>query len=140
MSIVKYTLMSLAILVVLLVSAWLLRDALLPPGSLPWAMGAMSLSAVSAIAAYAIVFNGIEKQIRLFTTYVTGSMLLKMMVGMMAVTLVALKFKEFATPFVLSYFLCYFIFTSLEVFWLMRKLRPISKNGRRTTQDEKPNT
>jgi hypothetical protein len=140
MTISKYTLITLLILVLLVGAAWLLRDALLPPNSLPWVIGAMSLAAVSAIAAYAIVFTGIEKQIRLFTSYVTGSMLLKMMVGIMAVTLIALKFKEFATPFVLSYFFCYFIFTSLEVFWLMRKLRPISKNGRRETQDEKPNS
>jgi hypothetical protein len=140
MSIPKYTLISLSILIGLLAAAWFSKDALLPPNSIAWVMGAMILSAVSAIVAYAIVFTGIEKQIRLFTSYVTGSMLLKMMVGIMGVTLVALKFKEFATPFVLSYFFCYFIFTSLEVYWLMRKLRPISKNGTRETQDEKPNT
>lgn len=53
-------------------------------------------------------------------------MLLKMMIGVMAVFLV-LKFKDFATPFVLAYFFCYFVFTSLEVYYLMRKLRPIFK-------------
>jgi predicted membrane-bound mannosyltransferase len=140
MSITKYTLVTIGILCLLLVAAFLLRDALLPPGSLPWVMGAMSLSAVSGIVAYAIVYNGLEKRITLFTTYISGSMLLKMMIGIMGVTIVALKFKEYATPFVLSYFFCYFIFTSLEVYWLMRKLRPISKNGVRETQDEEPNT
>lgn len=140
MSITRYTLVSLAIMVVVMGLAWLGRDALLPPGSLPWVLGAIGLASASGIVAYAIVYTGIEKQIRLFTTYVMGSMLLKMMLGIGAVTLVALKYKEFATPFVLSYFFCYFIFTSLEVYWLMRKLRPFSKNGRRETQDEKPNT
>lgn len=140
MSISKFSMITVGILALLIGAAVLLRDTLLPPGSLSWVIGAMSLSAGATLVAYAIVYNGLEKKIGLFTTYITGSMLLKMMIGIMGVTLVALKFKEFATPFVLSYFLCYFIFTSLEVFWLMRKLRPISKNGRRTTQDEKPNT
>ena len=140
MSIPKYILITLGILAVLLGSAYFLQDALLPPDSLPWVLGAITLSGVSAMIAYMIVYNGLETKIGLFTAYVSGSMLLKMMLGIMGVTLVALKYKEFATPFVLSYFFCYFIFTSLEVYSLMRKLRPISKNGRRTTQDEKPNT
>ncbi len=140
MSISKYTMVSIGILALLLAAAYLLRDALLPPGSLPWVVGAMVLSATSGIVAYAIVYTGIEKKITLFTSYVTGSMLLKMMIGIMGVTLVALKFKQYATPFVLGYFFCYFIFTSFEVYWLMRKLRPISKNGSRETQDEEPNT
>ncbi len=140
MSIAKYIMVTIGILCLLIGAAWLLRDVLLPGGSLPWVIGAMSLSAVSGMAAYTIVYNGLETKITMFTAYITGSMLLKMMVGIMGVTLVALKFKEYATPFVLSYFFCYFIFTSLEVYWLMRKLRPISKNGTRETQDEKPNT
>jgi predicted membrane-bound mannosyltransferase len=140
MSISKFIMVSIGILALLLAAAYLLRDALLPPGSLPWVVGAMSLSAVSGMVAYAIVYNGLETKITMFTAYITGSMLLKMMIGIMGVTLVALKFKEFATPFVLSYFFCYFIFTSLEVYWLMRKLRPISKNRVRETQDEEQNT
>jgi predicted membrane-bound mannosyltransferase len=140
MSIPKYILLTLGILAVLLLATYLLRDALLPPDSLPWVMGAMTLSGCSALVAYIIVYNGLEKKIGMFSAYVSGSMLLKMVLGIMGVTIVALKYKQFATPFVLSYFFCYFIFTSLEVYSLMRKLRPISKNGRRTTQDEKPNT
>ncbi len=140
MSISKFSMITVGILALLIGAASLLRDVLLPPGSLPWVIGAMSLSAASALVAYVIAYNGLEKKIGQFTTYITGSMLLKMMIGIMGVTLVALKFKEFATPFVLSYFSCYFIFTSLEVYWLMRKLRPISKNGVRETQDEEPNT
>jgi predicted membrane-bound mannosyltransferase len=140
MSVSKYSMLTIGILCLLIAAAYLLRDVLLPPGSLPWVIGAMSLSAVSGIVAYTIVYNGIEKRIQLFVTYISGSMLLKMMIGIMGVTIVALKFKEYATPFVLSYFFCYFIFTSLEVYWLMRKLRPISKNGRRDTQHEEPST
>lgn len=140
MSIPKYTVLSLAIMAVLMGGAWLLNDAALPPGSLAFVLTAIGLSSASGIIAYAILYSGIEKRITLFTAYVSGSMLLKMMIGIMGVFLVSLKFKDFAAPFVLSYFFCYFIFTALEVYWLMRKLRPISKNGRRDTQNEEPNT
>lgn len=140
MSTIKYSLLSLSIMAVIMATAWFLRDAILPPGSIGFVLGAIGLSAVSGIVAYWIVYTGIEKRITLFTTYVSGSMLIKMAIGIAAVFLVSLKFKEYAAPFVLSYFFCYFIFTSLEVYWLMRKLRPISKNGRRETQNEKPNT
>jgi hypothetical protein len=140
MSILKYSILSICIMVVLMAAAWFLRDALLPPGSIGFVIGAIGLSSISGIIAYAIVFSGIEKRITLFTAYVSGSMLLKMMIGIMCVFIISLKFKEYAAPFVISYFFCYFIFTSLEVYWLMRKLRPISKNGVRESQDEKPNT
>lgn len=129
MSILKYSIVSIIIMVVIMGAAWIFRDTLLPPGSLGFVIGAIALSSVSGMVAYAIVYSGIEKRISLFTAYVSGSMLLKMMIGIMAVFLIALKFKDFATPFVLAYFFCYFVFTSLEVYWLMRKLRPISKNG-----------
>ena len=140
MSVLKYSIMSLLIMVALMATALVLRDMALPPGSLGFVLGAIALSSISGIVAYAIVFSGIEKRITLFTAYVSGSMLLKMMIGIMGVFIIALKFKQYAAPFVLSYFFCYFIFTALEVYWLMRKLRPISKNRVRETQDEEPNT
>ncbi|MFN8394670.1 MAG: hypothetical protein U0176_08370 [Bacteroidia bacterium] len=54
-------------------------------------MGAIALSSISGIVAYAIVYSGIEKCITLFTAYVSGSMLIKMVIGMLGVFLVALK-------------------------------------------------
>jgi hypothetical protein len=140
MSIPKYAVVSTLIMAVLIGAAFLLRDSLLPAGSLWYVVGAIGLAGISGIAGYAVTYTGIDKRIRLFTAYVTGSMLLKMMIGIMTVMLIALKSKDFAAPFVVSYFFCYFIFTALEVYWLMRKLRPISKNGRRDTQHEEPNT
>lgn len=140
MSIIRYSLLSVAFMAVIMLAAWLLRDQILPPGSAPFALGAIALSSISGIVAYAIVYSGIEKRITLFTAYVSGSMLIKMVIGMLGVFLVALKYKQYAAPFVLSYFFCYFVFTSLEVYWLMRKLRPISKKGVRESQNEEPNT
>ncbi|MFN8398069.1 MAG: hypothetical protein U0176_25860 [Bacteroidia bacterium] len=140
MSIIRYSLLSVAIMAVIMLATWLLREQILPPGSTPFALGAIALSSISGIVAYAIVYSGIEKRITLFTAYVSGSMLIKMVIGMLGVFLVALKYKPYAAPFVLSYFFCYFVFTSLEVYWLMRKLRPISKKGVRESQNEEPNT
>lgn len=107
----------------------------LPPGSLTFVWIAMSLSAVSGFIAYLIVSNGIEKSINLFTTYIIGSMLAKMMIGIASIFLVALRFETYSTVYVLTYFFCYFIFTSFEVYALMRKLRPISIKGKRNSHD-----
>ena len=96
---------------------------------------AIALSAFSGIMAYAIVSNGIDKAVRFFTSYLIGSMLAKMMLGIASIFLVALKFKPFSSAYVLTYFLCYFIFTSFEVYALMRKLRPISTKGQRDSHD-----
>lgn len=140
MSVLKYSIMSVVIMLGLMGVAWILKDIGMPPGSIGFVLGAIALSSISGIVAYAIVYSGIEKRITLFTAYVSGSMLLKMMIGIMGVFIIALNFKDYAAPFVLSYFFCYFIFTALEVYWLMRKLRPISKNRVRESQDEEPNT
>jgi hypothetical protein len=108
----------------------------LDSGALPFVYFAIVLSAVSSIVAYTIVSSGIQQRIPLFTTYIIGSMLAKMMLGILSITVVALKFKTHSTTYVLSYFSCYFIFTGFEVYALMRKLRPISEKGQRKTHDE----
>jgi hypothetical protein len=108
----------------------------LPPGSYTFICIAILISALSGIVAYAIVKNGIERSIRLFTSYIIGSMLAKFMIGLSSIMVIALKFKGYVTVYVLSYFFCYFIFTSFEVYTLMRNLRPISKTGKRSTHEE----
>lgn len=108
----------------------------LKPGTLPFAYLALFISAASSVMAYAIVSGGLKKNIGMFTSYIIGSMLAKMMVGILTITIIALNFKDFSTAFVLIYFLCYFIFTGFEVYSLMRKLRPISENGTRRTHEE----
>jgi hypothetical protein len=132
--------MSLSIMLLLMAAAYLLKDSALPEDSVGFVLGAILLSSVSGVIAYAIVYSAIDTRITLFTAYVSASMILKMMIGIMGVFIVALKFREYAAPFVISYFFCYFIFTGLEVYWLMRKLRPISKERVRESKDEEPNT
>jgi hypothetical protein len=108
----------------------------LKPGALPYIYVAIALASISSILAFTIVSGGLAKRIEMFTTYIIGSMLAKMMVGILSITIIALKFKDFSTEYVLSYFFCYFIFTGFEVYALMRKLRPISEKGTRSTHDE----
>lgn len=106
------------------------------PAALPFIWGAILLSTLSGIISYIIVFGGLDKRIPLFTTYILGSMLAKLMLGLATITIVALKFKPYSTAFVLTYFFCYFIFTGFEVVALMRNLRPFSKIGQRSTHEE----
>lgn len=108
----------------------------LEAGSLPFVYVAIGLSAVSGMISYAIVSGGLDKHIRLFTTYILGSMLAKLMLGLMSITIIALQFKPYSSVYVLTYFFCYFIFTGFEVVALMRKLRPFSEKGQRSTHEE----
>lgn len=98
---------------------WLFEQA----GAEPYVYTGLAIVALSTIGSWLFVVNGIKNRINLFTTYVMGGMLIRMFVGLAAMTLVALKFKTYATTFVLSYFFFYFIFTAFEVVALMRNLR-----------------
>ncbi|MEM0996977.1 MAG: hypothetical protein AAGN35_07855 [Bacteroidota bacterium] len=138
MSVLRFVLIQLGVVAALMAAAWYPATVFLPPGSLTFIYIAISVAALSGIIAYIIVNNGLKRSIRMFTSYIIGSMLAKMMIGIAIVLLIALKFKGFATVYVLSYFFCYFIFTSFEVYALMRNLRPISKTGKRSTHEEDP--
>lgn len=118
-------------------SFWPVKEWL-EDGALPFVYLAICLSGISGIVAYVIVYRGISASIRMFTSYIIGSMMAKMMVGIASTTLIALKFEDFAKEYVLVYFFCYFIFTSFELYSLMRKLRPISKTGKRNTHEKDP--
>lgn len=93
------------------------------PGVEPYMYTALGIVLLSTMGSYVIVVNGIKNRINLFTSYVMGGMLIRMFVGLISMTIVALKFKPFASPYVLTYFFLYFIFTAFEVVSLMRTLR-----------------
>jgi hypothetical protein len=112
----------------LLVSYWPAEN-FLKPGTFPFIFTAVAVSGLSAIIAYAILSNGMATRIQLFTAYIMGGMLAKTAVGLLTVFVVALKFKDFALEYVLSYFFCHILFTAFEVYALMRNLRPNSKKG-----------
>lgn len=136
MPIARFVQIQLGILAALLAIAWFPATNYLPPDSYTFVAVAMVLSALSGLVAYIIVSNGLDKTIGYFTSYIIGSMLAKLVIGLASVTIVALKFKPFAMVYVLTYFLCYFVFTSFEVYALMRKLRPHSKQGKRKSHGE----
>lgn len=136
MSTLKFVLIQATMMVILCAGAWYPVTNYMPPGTLTFVLVAICLSAVSGMVAFAIVSSGLESSIRFFTTYIIGSMLAKMMIGLSSIFLVALKFKPFSTVYVLTFFFCYFVFTSFEVYALMRKLRPISTKGKRDSHDK----
>lgn len=136
MSIRNFIFSLIGIAALLVGASYFLVREWLDPGALPFIWGAIGLSAVSGCISYVIVYGGLDKRIPLFTTYILGSMLAKLMLGLATITLVALRFKPYSTAFVLTYFFCYFIFTGFEVVALMRNLRPFSKKGQRSTHEE----
>ena len=91
--------------------------------------GAILLSALSSIAAFIIVLRGIEKRIQAFLSYVVGGMMAKMFVGIITITAVVLLWEPLGVAYVLSYFGSYLVFTTFEVYALMRNLRPQFKKG-----------
>lgn len=136
MSIRNFIFSLIGIAALLVGASYFLVREWLDPGALPFVWGAIGLSAVSGCISYVIVYGGLDKRIPLFTTYILGSMLAKLMLGLATITIVALRFKPYSTAFVLTYFFCYFIFTGFEVVALMRNLRPFSKKGQRSTHEE----
>ena len=136
MSILKFTLIDVALMALLILAGFLLKDVVVPPGSLGFVIGAILLSGCSGLLAYIITFSGLEKKVTMFMTYVMGGMLAKMFIGLMTIMIIAMQFEEFVKPFVLTYFFCYFIFTSFEVYSLMRKLRAVSNKEKRNTHED----
>lgn len=132
----RFLLFQVALAVVLAIGSWLLIDGWLPAPALTFVFVALGISAAASIAAFVITYNGIEKAIRSFSTYLIGGMVAKLLIGIFSISIVALRFRDFAEVFVLSYFFFYLVFTSFEVFALMRNLRPNLKKAKRDL-DEK---
>ncbi|MEM6764515.1 MAG: hypothetical protein AAF824_04765 [Bacteroidota bacterium] len=88
------------------------------------AVAAISLSGMLAMLAYTLSYKGLEKkETTTFVAYLLSGMLAKMLVGILTVVFIALEYKEVVSEYVVSFFLSYFVFTSFEVYGLMRKLR-----------------
>jgi uncharacterized membrane protein (DUF4010 family) len=101
---------------------------------------AVFLSGFATAISYVITFSGLEKSIRMFSTFVIGGMVFKMFFAMISLTIIALTVKDLAMTFVLAYFFSYLVFISFEVFALMTKLRPFSKKFEQQSDEnqEKP--
>lgn len=84
---------------------------------------AIFISFLTAVIAYALTSAGLEKASTQFATLLILGMFAKMVVGIAATLIVALAFKPLIREFVFAYFISYFVFTTFEVYGLMRKLR-----------------
>lgn len=102
----------------------------------PFFFVAITLSSISTMVSYAIVYNGLRIRIQRFMSYIMGGMMMKLAVGIVSITIVALKFKESASVYVLTFFGSYIIFTAFEVYTLMRNLRPQNQEGSTNSHEE----
>lgn len=76
------------------------------------------------LLAYSITYMGLDKDTSRFVGFLLTGMLGKMLVGVLAIILVALRFREVRNEFVVAYLIGYFVFSAFEVYGLIRKLRP----------------
>ena len=123
-------------MVVLGVGAWFLINSEYGQTAAILVSVGIGLSGLSGIIAFLITFSGIQKRIRSFMNYVMGGMLAKLFIGIITVSIVAIKAGDYAMLFVLSYFFAYILFTSFEVFALMRNLRPILEERENNANEE----
>lgn len=84
---------------------------------------AMALAFIAGALAYTITYNGIQKNVRFFTTYLIGGMLIKLFAGIFSITIIGLALREFAVHFALGYFGSYMIFTGFEVYAILPAAR-----------------
>lgn len=123
MSIGIYAAMHFGLAGLIALGVFLGKGSLYPPESLGLMLFGVALAAVAGFVAYSITYSGIRRSVKLFVSYLIGGMLVKLMIGIFSVTIVALRFKERAMEYVLTYFGAYFLLLGLEVFALMRATR-----------------
>ncbi len=91
-------------------------------------LGAIGAAIVVALIptwlAYALTYMGLDKDTTRFVGFLASGMLGKMLIGVLAIVLVAVQFKEVRDEYVVTYIISYFVFTAFEVYGLIRKLRP----------------
>ena len=92
-----------------------------------YSIAALVLGSLLSLVAYIIVANGLDRNPRGFMTYVMGGMTLKMMVGLACMLAIIFIKREMAMIFIVSFFVAYLIFTSLEIFALLRKNKRLPK-------------
>ena len=88
---------------------------------------AIGLCYVTTLISYILTFPTLEKKFIYFLYAVLGSMMGRMLIGIITVLLVVVYMKEWKAVYVFSYFFSYFLYTFFEVYGLMLNLRPFSK-------------
>lgn len=109
---------------VLLLLAWLVVSFAWTQFFFPVIMIAILLAYVPTMIAYSLTYTGLEKDTTKFVGFLLTGMLAKMLVGIIAIVVIAVSYKMYRNEFVVTYMVSYFIFTGFEVYGLIRKLRP----------------
>lgn len=104
--------------------AWLVTRFLAPDYSFVAVLIALITSLLTTWVAYSVTYSGLEKNTNQFVALLLTGMLAKMLVGIIAILVVALRFEPVMPEYVVAYFIGYFLFTGFEVYGLIRKLRP----------------
>lgn len=132
----RFLIFQILLMAVFMLTAWLVVQPMYGNSAGILCLVAVGITAIAGIIAYAITRGGVRKRIAAFTQYLMGGMLAKLFIGIITVSIVAIKIRDLALPFVLTYFLSYILFTSFEVYALMRNLRPILKERERDSDEE----
>jgi len=88
-------------------------------------IGGVCTSLFSAIGAYLFTWMGLDRKgMKQFATFVFMGMFVKMVFGLLAVVAVLMLWPDAKREFVVAFGLSYFIFTVLELFGLLKRIRP----------------
>lgn len=95
------------------------------------------VSWLTGLVAYLIINRALKKETKRFVAALFGGMLGKLIIGMLAVLLVAYFDRRIINEFVIVFFTGYFLFTAFEVYALMRNLRPEKTDTSEVAKDTK---
>lgn len=128
MEVKKFVLVLTIALVVLLAVSYGMLELLNPEKSFLAVAIAVLVSYGTTLIAYVATFSGLDKKTNTFISYMLTGMVAKMFAGLITIVVVALRFPEVRNEYVAAFMLAYMVFTSFEVYGLIRKLRPHSKD------------
>lgn len=128
MEVKKFVLVLTIVMVVLMASSYGMLELLNPEKSFLAVAIAVLVSYGTTLIAYTATFSGLDKKTNTFISYMLTGMVAKMFAGLITIVVVALRFPEVRNEYVVAFMLAYMVFTSFEVYGLIRKLRPHSKD------------
>ncbi len=128
MPVSRFLLLLTALAAIVLGLAYALMVGLEPPRSFPTVAIAVLLAYLGTALAYVVAFPSLDKKTNTFVAAMLTGMVVKMFAGLISIVVVALRFPEVKGEYVAGFLVGYMVFTSFEVFGLIRKLRPHSKD------------
>lgn len=121
----KYIFLHLGVTILGMVAAWFLLQDDPGPKAAKFSLFAAGITSMTSLFAYLVVYTSLDKNPKMFMSYLFGGIFIKMMTGLTAILVVTWKSKEMAIPFAVTFLVSYLVFTSLEVFFLLKKSREV---------------